>query len=307
VGKATNLRARVRQYFYGDQRRTIANLMRELASIEHIVCETPLEAEVTELRLIHTHRPRYNRRSKPPKTSHWVKVTREPFPRLSVVRTLKDDALAHLGPFRSKRAADMVVAALWDATLIRRCRTPPSTRTAQCAAAQLGVALCPCDGSLSPAEYRPIIERLIEGLDHEPDILLAPLVDRMALMASQQRFEEAGWLRDRHGALARAIDRRRIWGSLTNLGLCEVESQDGCRALIDHGRLVATWRLDRTPPLRPAPPLGDQEHHEVPASVEMAEEADLVWRWLDTTEIRLVEATGFLALPCRPVRRLEIR
>lgn len=306
VGKATNLRARVRQYFYGDQRRTIGNLMRELASIDHVVCETPLEAEITELRLIHTHRPQYNRRSRPPKTSHWVKVTREPFPRLSVVRTLKEDALAYLGPFRSKQAADLVVTALWDATSIRRCRAAPSTRSAPCAPAQLGVALCPCDGSLSRDEYRPIVERLIEGLDHDPELLLAPLVDKMAQLAAQHRYEEAGWLRDRHGALARAIDRRRVWKSLTDLGFCEVESRDGCRVLIDHGRLVATWRLDRPPPLRPAPTLGDHECHQAPHSVEMAAEADLVWRWLNTTEVRLVEATGFLALPIRPVRRLEI-
>ncbi|MEX1126601.1 MAG: DEDD exonuclease domain-containing protein [Acidimicrobiia bacterium] len=307
VGKATNLRARVRQYFYGDQRRSIANLMRELATIDHVVCETPLEAEITELRLIHTHRPRHNRRSRPPKTSHWVKVTREPFPRLSVVRTLKEDALAYLGPFRSKQAADLVVTALWDATSIRRCRASPSTPTARCAPAQLGVALCPCDGSLSPEEYRPIVERLIEGLDDDPELLLAPLVDKMGQLAAQYRYEEAGWLRDRHDALARAIDRRRIWRSLTDLGFCEVESRDGCRVLIDHGRLVATWRLDRTPPLRPAPIIGDHERHQVPHNVEMAEEADLIWRWLDTTQIHLVEATGFMALPVRPVRRLEVR
>ena len=305
VGKATNLRARVRQYFYGDQRRTIGNLMRELASIDHVVCETPLEAEITELRLIHTHRPRHNRRSRPPKTSHWVKVTRELFPRLSVVRTLKEDALSYLGPFRSKQAADLVVTALWDATSIRRCRAAPSTRSALCAPAQLGVALCPCDGSLSPAEYRPVIEQLLEGLDHDPELLLSPLVDKMTQLAAQHRYEEAGWMRDRHHALARAIERRWIWNSLTGVGFCEVESKDGCRVLIDHGRLVATWRLDRTPPLRPAPNLGNDERQQVPENVEMAEEADLLWRWLDSNEVRLVEATGLLALPRRQVRRLE--
>lgn len=305
VGKATNLRARVRQYFYGDQRRTIGNLMRELASIDHVTCETPLEAEITELRLIHTHRPRHNRRSRPPKTSHWVKLTREPFPRLSVVRTLKQDGLAHLGPFRSKQAADLVVTALWDSTSIRRCRASPSSRNAPCAPAQLGVALCPCDGSLSREEYQAVVDRLLDGLDHDPDLLLSPLQDKMTELAAQHRYEEAGWLRDRHRALGRALDRRRIWRSLIDLGLCEMESRDGCRVLIDHGRLVATWRLDRTPPLRPAPSLDDSERHQVPHSVEMAEEADLIWRWLDTHEIRLVEASGFLALPRRRVPRLE--
>jgi DNA polymerase-3 subunit epsilon len=305
VGKATNLRSRVRQYFYGDQRRSIGNLMRELASIDHVVCETPLEAEITEVRLIHTHRPRHNRRSRPPKTSHWVKLTREAFPRLSVVRTLKDDGLAYLGPFRSKQAADLVVTALWDGTSIRRCRASPATRSAPCAPAQLGVAMCSCDGSLSRDEYQPVVSRLLEGLDHDPDLLLSPLEDKMTQLAGQHRYEEAGWLRDRHRALARAIERSRSWRSLTDLGFCEIESRDGSRVLIDHGRLVSTWRLDRPPPLRPAPSVGEEHHRQVPDSVQTAEEADLIWRWLDSNEIRLIEATGFLALPRHRVPRLE--
>jgi DNA polymerase-3 subunit epsilon len=305
VGKATNLRARVRQYFYGDERRSIGNLMRELVSIDHVVCETPLEAEITELRLIHAHRPRHNRRSRPPKTSHWVKLTREPFPRLSVVRTLKEDGLAHLGPFRSKQAADLVMTALWDATEIRRCRSSPSKRSGPCAAAQLGVAACPCDGSLLPGDYRPIVEQLIEGLDRNPALLLTPLAEKMAQLADQHRYEEAGWLRDRHNALARAIERRQVWSALSAFGFCEVESRDGCRVLIDHGKLVSTWRLDRTPPLRPAPEVGEHDNRQVPESVEIAEEADLIWKWLDTNEIRLVDATGLLALPVHQVPRLR--
>jgi hypothetical protein len=92
---------------------------------------------------------------------------------------------------------------------------------------------------------------------------------------------------------------------LTDLGFCEIESRDGSRVLIDHGRLVSTWRLDRPPPLRPAPSVGEAQHHQVPDSVQTAEEADLIWRWLDSNEIRLIEATGFLALPRHRVPRLE--
>ena len=304
VGKAANLRARVRQYFYGDERRSIGNLLRELVSIDHIVCETDLEAEVTEIRLIHAHRPRYNRKSRPPRASHWVKVTSEPFPRLSVVRTLKEGATSYLGPFRSKRAADLVVTALWDATAIRRCTARPGSRAAICAPAQLGVAMCPCDGKLDPRSYQPVIEGLVAGLDHRPETLLDPLATRMEELSAARRYEEAGWARDRHRALARAIERRHRWQALVGLGVAEAESGDGSRALIDHGRLVATWRLDRTPPLRPAPDLTGSQH-EVPDSVEIAEEADLVWRWLVGREVRLVDATGTFALPRNPARQLS--
>jgi DNA polymerase-3 subunit epsilon len=307
VGKATNLRARVRQYFYGDQRRIIASLMRELDSVDHIVCPTPLEAEITELRLIHAYRPRYNRRSRPPKTSHWVKLTAEPFPRLSVVRTLKTNAVAHLGPFRSKTAADLVVSALWDATMIRRCSSRAGTRAARCAPAQMGVALCPCDGTLDPIDYRQVVDQIVEGISSRSDLLLQPLVDRMEQLSSEQRYEEAGWVRDRHDALARAIDTSRTWTALGGLGVCEMEGEDGSHVVVDHGRLVCTWRAGASPPLRPAPDVGNEEENSVPDSVETAEEARLIWNWMRSTPMRLIDATGTLALPARPVVRLAKR
>jgi len=307
VGKATNLRARVRQYFYGDQRRIIASLMRELDSVDHIVCPTPLEAEITELRLIHAYRPRYNRRSRPPKTSHWVKLTAEPFPRLSVVRTPKTNTVAHLGPFRSKTAADLVVSALWDATMIRRCSSRAGTRSARCAPAQMGVALCPCDGTLDPIDYRQVVDQIVEGISSRSDLLLQPLVDRMEQLSSEQRYEEAGWARDRHDALARAIETSRTWIALGGLGVCEMEGEDGSHVVVDHGRLVCTWRAGASPPLRPAPNVGNEEENSVPDSVETAEEARLIWNWMRSTPMRLIDATGTLALPARPVVRLAKR
>jgi hypothetical protein len=148
-----------------------------------------------------------------------------------------------------------------------------------------------------------VVQGLIDGLDRDPSLLLDRLEERMRELAAGRRYEEAGWARDRHGALARAIERRHRCQSLAGLGLVEAEGSDGSRALIDHGRLVATWRLDRSPPLRPAPDVAGPRH-EVPDSVEVAEEADLVWRWLANGEVRLVEATGTFSLPTRRARQL---
>jgi DNA polymerase-3 subunit epsilon len=281
--------------------------MRELDSVDHIVCPTPLEAEVTELRLIHAHRPRYNRRSRPPKTSHWVKLTDEAYPRLSVVRTLRSDALAYLGPFRSKTAADLVVAALWDATLIRRCNTRPGSRTGRCAPAQMGVASCPCDGTLDRAVYRRVVDHLIEGMALRPSALLEPLVARMAQLSSEHRYEEAAWARDRHDALARAIETARSWAALNGLGVAELEGSDGCHIVIDHGHLVCSWAEGSSPPLRPAPDQGEHRSEGVPDSVENAEEARLIWTWMQANAIRIVDSSGTLALPAEQVVRLERR
>jgi DNA polymerase-3 subunit epsilon len=100
VGKSTNLRGRVRQYFTASETRTrMAEMVGLAEQVDPVVCSTPLEAEVRELRLIAEHSPRYNRRSKRPDKATWIKLTTDAFPRLSLVRTvLADDAL-YLGPF----------------------------------------------------------------------------------------------------------------------------------------------------------------------------------------------------------------
>ena len=312
VGKASNLRARVRQYFYGDKRRSIDNMMRELEAIDHEACATTLEAEVAELRLIHAHRPRYNRKSRPPKSSHYVKLTREAFPRLSVVRKLREDAILYLGPFRSKRAADTVVSALWDASPVRRCRTRAGSRDSRCAESQLGVALCPCDGTLKPEEYQPVVEQLLQAINQRPSMLLDVLVRKMGQLSSAQRYEEAGWVRDRHDALARSIQSRNAWQALQRLGLCEIEDSRGARFLVDHGRLVSSWGSDQPAPLTSSigagwpGPVGDTSTSEVPPSAEIGDEAQIIWRWIEASQPRIIEASGALALPREQVVRLQI-
>lgn len=302
VGKASNLRQRVRQYFYGDTRKSITNMMRELASIDYQVCSTVIEAEITEVRLIHAHRPRHNRRSRPPKSSHFVRLTREEFPRLSVVRTVKDDALAHIGPFRSKGAADLVMTALWDSLPIRRCRTKPGSRHGKCAGAQLGVAMCPCDGELDQVSYQRVVRTLLLGLNDDPAVLLDPLEAKMSRLSLDQRYEEAGWARDRHSALARALERRRRWAAIQTAGVLVAENDRGEGAMIDHGSLISSWNGRNTPQLQPMT-RHDQEVREVALSVDIAEEVDLLWKWLEKEGVRVVQ--GSLSLPKQPIRYLR--
>lgn len=305
VGKAANLRTRVRAYFYGDDRRQADQMLRELAAIEHRVCANDLEAEVTELRLILAHNPRHNRRSRPGPSPHWLRLTDEAFPRLSLVRSPHGPGLLHLGPFRGQAPARLVAEAIWDALPVRRCSGPAGRRQAPCAPAQLGVAFCPCDGHLDATTYRPVVERLIEGVEHRPDLLLEPLADRVAALARDSRFEEAAWVRDRHHALARALERRRAWRALTGAGLLSVEHPQAGGALIERGRLVAAWGPETRAALLPLPACGDDPVSEAPPDLGDAEEAEILWRWLGRSGIRLLEASGGLALPARPVRRLE--
>ena len=302
VGKAKNLRNRVRSYFYGDDRRSVSQMLRDLVEIDFTTCPTEIEAEVTELRLIHTHAPRYNRRSRPPRSPQYVKLTAERHPRLSVVRTLRDDGCLYLGPFRSRRVANNVVAAVWDAIPIRRCMTKGGKRSPACSFSQLGVALCPCDGSVSDETYQQVVDQLRRGVEICPPELLDPLVGRIRDYARTSRFEEAAELRDRHRALARALDDRRNWEVLQHAGLLWAED-DAESVLIENGRLVASWTHGDQPPLSTTAVANESPHH-VPDTVATAEEARLIWKWLSRPGVRIVESGNPLATSRYPVPAL---
>ena len=303
VGKAKNLRTRVRSYFYGDTRRSVAQMMRDLADIDFRVCNTEIEAEIAELRLIYAKAPRYNRRSRPPKSPQYVKLTAEEFPRLSIIRALRDDGCLYLGPFRNRRIANAVVAAIWDAVPIRRCLTKGGRKSPACNFSQLGIALCPCDGSVGHDEYQGVVAQLRHGVEERPDDLLQPLVERIKGYARTARFEEAAEVRDRHRALSRAIADRRNWGVLRDAGLLWAEDSTGDSLLIEQGRLVASWTGADEPPLSTTAAT-DPSPHLVPGSVMEAEEARLLWHWLNRPEVRIVEASRPIATPLAPIPNL---
>jgi len=282
----------VRSYFYGDRRRRITQMMRELTAVDHQVCPTEIDAAITEIRLIDRYVPRYNRRSRPTRSTQWVRVTDERFPRLSVVRSQQGRALAHLGPFRRKTTAELVVHAIWDAVPIRRC--VGSGGGPRCRYAQLGVAVCPCDGSVDPDRYRALTETLLAGIAHDPDLLLGPLVDRMRYLAGAQRFEEAADIRDRHRALHGALETRRTWRALTAAGMVWAEDEAGDAVAIDGGSLAAAWASPSPPPLLAPGPSG--EPTETPPSPLAAEELRLLWRWLDRPGVTVVHSTAPLQM-----------
>ncbi|MGH8927302.1 MAG: DEDD exonuclease domain-containing protein [Acidimicrobiia bacterium] len=303
VGKAENLRTRVRSYFYGDERRQIADMLRQLHRIDHRVCANNLEAEVTELRLIHAHRPRFNQRSRPPKRQLFVKITDERFPRLSQAHGTTGPGLWWLGPFRSKPNADRVMEAIWAATMIRRCSGKPGSRSGRCAPAQLGVASCPCAGDADPGEYRQTIDEIVRFAVNSPARLLEPLEVKMRRLAAEQRFEEAAQMRDRHRALVRALEQQRAWQALAGAGRVELESTHGDRVVIEQGVLIAAWGHGQQPPLLSSGPLPLPSP--VPATVAAAEEAHLIWRWMTTGEVRVIDCSNPLILPASPIPHLR--
>jgi DNA polymerase-3 subunit epsilon len=310
VGKATNLRTRVRSYFSGDERRKIGQLLREAHSIDHVVATGPLEAAVLEVRLIHEHLPRFNRQSKTWRRYAYLKLTlNERFPRLSVVKTPKDDGALYLGPVATAQAAKRIAEAIESAAPIRRCtRAVPKTPIpAPCAPAQLGVALCPCSAATSEEEYRAVVDHVVRGLTESPALLLAPLAARMEALATADRFEEAADVRDRAAALAQAVRRQRRLDGLRRAGFVVLEVPGRGGAELEGGLLVRSWTGDQPPLTLEAPPVP------VPASAplprHLADEVATVAAWLEreAARVRLVSCSDELASHATRVPAFEPR
>jgi len=305
VGKATNLRSRVRSYFSGDERRKIGALLRETQRIDHVVHPHPLSAAVHEVRLIHRFTPRYNRQSKDWSKYVYVKLTLdEAFPRLSVVKSTRDDGSLYLGPLSSQRVGLRVIEAVHTAVPLRRCsqrvgRTP--TRTAPCASAQLGVSMCPCAGGVDPVEYRKVVDRAVRGLTSEPALLLSPLADRLAELARAERFEEAADVRDRAEALAGALRRQRRFEALRRAGVLRIDLPGQGGAELAEGRLVRAW----APGEAPTGEAADDGRLFVdpgplpPVDRDLADELACVAAWLERSAhtITLEHCDGLLTSP----------
>lgn len=233
VGKATNLRSRVRSYFSGDERRKVPQLLREAEGLDWIECRDELEASVREARLIRELEPRFNRRGKGWRSGAFLKLTlAERFPRLSVVREVRDDGALYVGPLGSAAQAHTVREAVETAVPLRRCRgrvgwNAPLRTDGPCGAAQLGVACCPCSGETGAVDYAQVVETARRGLTGEPALLTDPLTRRMERLAAAERFEEAAATRDRLAALSRALQRQHTLDWLAASGVMHVATDTG--------------------------------------------------------------------------------
>jgi len=238
VGKATDLRARVKSYFYGDSRKKIEDLLAETAAVEGIPCDSELRALVMESRLIASEEPKYNRRGKTWRRYSYLRIDLdEAFPRIRVVRDTKKRDGVYLGPFPSTRRATLAKDALEDVFTVRRCTKTmrASTRFTPCALADLGRCLAPCDGRVTPERYGELVRTLISSLS-APGGLLEALEQRMARLAAEERYEEAALARDRLRALTEALSRARTDAWLAR-GSIEVRDAAGPRLELTGGAL----------------------------------------------------------------------
>lgn len=306
VGKSKNLRRRVRSYFTAAEQRTrIHEMVRIASGVDHVVCASDLEAAVRELRLIVAHAPRYNRRSKRQHKQVWVRLTREPFPRLSVVRQIRPDA-EHWGPFPSAQAAEDACLALYDAFPLRRCtaRLSPTTPSPACVIANLGRCPAPCQ-SLDADAYAHIVQALRDAWRLDIRTLLRATSPRLRKLVEEERFEEAAALTQRTRLATRTTMR---WHRLSSLARCPeivaaAREDDGWAIhVIRYGRLAGARRTRRgeSPLAAAQDAVRDaaavlQPTDGLPAA--SIEEAELIASWLETPGVRLIELVGDWSWP----------
>ncbi len=311
VGTSKDLRSRVRTYFTASETRSRMGEMVGLAdAVQGIVCATALEAEVRELRLIAEHKPRYNRRSKFPERVSWVKLTVEPWPRLSLVKQVLDDDADYLGPFRTRSAAEAAMAALHESFPIRQCsgRLPRHPSRNACALAEMGRCLSPCDGTASENAYTITVDALRRTLDASPEDVTEAIRRRMDLLAASERFEEAASHRNRMTTFLRAAARSQRLRALTGcseiVGARRNDAGSWEVHVVRHGRLAAAGVIPSgvsarawTDDLRAGADTVVPGHGPAPAATP--DESELVLRWLEHSGVRLVHVDGVWSCPVR--------
>ena len=312
VGKSTNIRRRVRSYFTATEKRPRMEEMVHLSTgVEPVVCQTPLQAEVTELRLIARHSPRYNRRSKFPERIQWLKITQEAYPRLSVVSTVRADQATYFGPFSRRQAAQDVVLALYDGFPLRQCtpRLNPRRPTSACALAGMNRCCAPCDGSITPERYAELVEQVRRTLCADPRLAFTAIRVRLNRLVGEQRFEEAAIIRRRLETLSRTSRRFHRVSSLAGCAeivAARLEGRDWHIHVIRHGRLAGTGVA--TPAevpqavarevracaetVRPAPG---------PLPAAGIEETERIADWLEQPGVRLIDVVGDWSWPLHAV------
>ena len=236
VGKAVNLKNRVRSYF-----RETAHTPKVAAMIAHIddfdvlLCETNLEALILECNLIKLHKPYYNILLKDDKHYPYLKVdTRQPFPRLELCRRMEKDGAKYFGPYIGANAVRQVIESVRDVFPIRSCRQalPAKSPRRPCMNYDIGRCLAPCAGKCSEEAYRGMMDGVLSFLGGDYEGVLKKLRKDMEEAASAMRYEKAAKIRDKirdvEGLMERQIALRTDRSEQDLIAL----AQDGLDAMI---------------------------------------------------------------------------
>ncbi|HMV69903.1 MAG TPA: excinuclease ABC subunit UvrC, partial [Myxococcota bacterium] len=213
VGKAVDVRARVRQYLSGhDGRSMVPYLVQAAADVEAIVTTTEKEALLLENTLIKKHRPRFNVKLRDDSNFLHLRLDlREGWPRYRLVRAFGGDGARYFGPYTSAQKARETLALLHRIFPLRTCTDAVlRSRARPCILHQMGRCGAPCVGLVTEADYRDVALRSTALLDGRTRGVVADLEQRMRAHAEREEYEEAARLRDQAAALRATVERQHV-------------------------------------------------------------------------------------------------
>jgi excinuclease ABC subunit C len=247
VGKAINLRARVRSYFHtsADENPKVRQLVARIDTIDFIVTASELEALILESNLIKRHKPKYNVRLKDDKRYPYIKVTwQEDYPKVLIVRRMEQDGARYFGPFTASWAVQQTLQTLRRVFPYLTCNRHITGQDERaCLYYDIGLCIAPCIGASSREEYRAMIDGLCRFLEGKSDEIVTDLEGKMQAAADEWDFEQAAVYRDQLAAIQRVIERQKIVSpAMADQDVVAFARADGDACVqvffIRHGRLI---------------------------------------------------------------------
>lgn len=215
IGKAVNLKNRVRQYFQKNSKSLkIEQMVERIARFEYIVTDSELEALILECNLIKEYRPKYNTMLTDDKTYPYIKITEnEEFPRIIFTRRLQKDKCAYYGPYTSAGAVKDTIELLKKLYGIRGCKKklPGDTeKNRPCLNYHIGQCSCPCCGMISKEEYGKRIDLAKKFLGGDHESVIEELKKKMDEASAATEYEEAARLRDLIESASHVAGRQKM-------------------------------------------------------------------------------------------------
>ena len=217
IGKAKHLRNRVRSYFQNSKHQSAKNIsmIKRIADIEWIVVRTEVEALLTEANLIKKHQPHYNINLRDDKSFPYIRITKEPYPRVFITREIIRDGSKYFGPYTDVRHLRRSLKAVHRIFPVRSCdyfiddKSIKDKKVSLCLDYHIKKCDGPCEGMVNEKDYNDMIKQVIEFLQGRTKETELYIKNQMEKASTQMRFEDAGIYRDQLHAIGKFKDQQR--------------------------------------------------------------------------------------------------
>ncbi|ADQ07989.1 excinuclease ABC, C subunit [Caldicellulosiruptor hydrothermalis 108] len=215
VGKAVNLKNRVRQYFQNSQDMPPKTrlMVRKIKDLDYIVTDNEVEALILECNLIKEYRPKYNVLLRDDKNYQYIKITNEMFPRLVTTRKVEKDGSRYFGPYVSGYSVKQTVELLKSLFMLRTCKKKFPDQLGKgrpCLNFHIEKCLGVCKGDVSEEEYQKLVERAVKVLSGKGDEIVEELKTKMFEYAENLMFEKAQEIKNKLSSLERIITKQKV-------------------------------------------------------------------------------------------------